>query len=112
MCANLAKLLYYRNFGEISSYNIKKELIAVTSFVDENALLLKFDAKYKNIPIIMLTARTQEMDKISGLMLGADDYITKPLPVREVKLRVNNTFYIYQILYQYLRLFCTWVHVL
>lgn len=40
--------------------------------------LLKFDEKYKNIPIIMLTARAQEKDKIIGLETGADEYITKP----------------------------------
>ncbi|MBQ5765472.1 MAG: response regulator transcription factor [Clostridia bacterium] len=39
--------------------------------------------------IIMLTARTQEMDKISGLMLGADDYITKPFSPTELLARVD-----------------------
>ena len=39
--------------------------------------------------IIMLTARTQEMDKISGLMLGADDYITKPFSPSELTARVD-----------------------
>jgi DNA-binding response OmpR family regulator len=40
--------------------------------------LLKFDEKYKHIPILMLTAKTQEKDKILGMETGADDYITKP----------------------------------
>ena len=39
--------------------------------------------------IIMLTAKTQEMDKISGLMLGADDYVTKPFSVSELMARVD-----------------------
>ncbi|MCF6228461.1 MAG: response regulator transcription factor [Planctomycetes bacterium] len=41
------------------------------------------------MPIIMLTAKTQEIDKIMGLELGADDYVTKPFSVAEVVARVN-----------------------
>ena len=40
--------------------------------------LLKFDERYKYIPILMLTAKTQEKDKILGKETGADEYITKP----------------------------------
>ncbi len=40
--------------------------------------LLKFDQKYKNIPIIMLTARVEEHDRNLGMEMGADEYITKP----------------------------------
>ena len=40
--------------------------------------MLKFDEKYKNIPIIMFTARTQESDRQLGKEVGADAYITKP----------------------------------
>ena len=40
--------------------------------------LLKFDARYKQIPIIMITARGQEQDKAIGEETGADEYITKP----------------------------------
>ena len=43
-----------------------------------------------NIPIIMLTARGDEVDKILGLELGADDYITKPFSVRELAARVKS----------------------
>ncbi len=42
-----------------------------------------------NVPIIMLTAREEENDKIFGLELGADDYITKPFSVRELMARVG-----------------------
>ncbi len=45
--------------------------------------------KSGNIGIIMLTARTQEMDKVSGLMLGADDYVTKPFSPSELVARVD-----------------------
>src|ERR671935_301509 len=41
------------------------------------------------VPIIMLTARDSEVDRILGLELGADDYVTKPFSVREVLARVN-----------------------
>jgi DNA-binding response OmpR family regulator len=41
------------------------------------------------IGIIMLTARTQEMDKVTGLMLGADDYVTKPFSPSELSARVD-----------------------
>ena len=42
-----------------------------------------------NIPIIMLTARSQETDKVVGLEIGADDYVTKPFSVRELMARVH-----------------------
>jgi DNA-binding response OmpR family regulator len=42
-----------------------------------------------NVPIIMLTARTEEEDKITGLELGADDYITKPFSIKEFLARVK-----------------------
>ena len=42
--------------------------------------------------IIMLTARTQEMDKVSGLMTGADDYVTKPFSPAELTARVDALF--------------------
>ncbi len=40
--------------------------------------LLKFDQKYKNVPVIMLTARVEERDRNLGMEMGADEYITKP----------------------------------
>lgn len=43
----------------------------------------------KHIPIIMLTAKTEELDKVLGLELGADDYITKPFSIREFLARVK-----------------------
>ncbi len=50
---------------------------------------LKKDSKYAFIPIIMLTAKAQESDKIVGLELGADDYITKPFSPRELIARIK-----------------------
>jgi two-component system alkaline phosphatase synthesis response regulator PhoP len=46
-------------------------------------------AKGRKMPILMLTARGQEIDKVLGLELGADDYITKPFSLRELLARVH-----------------------
>ncbi|MDR7315206.1 response regulator transcription factor [Brevibacillus nitrificans] len=46
----------------------------------------------EDIPIIMLTARGEEMDRVMGLTMGADDYVTKPFSPRELVLRVGNIF--------------------
>ena len=45
--------------------------------------------EFSNVPIIMLTAKSEDMDKILGLDYGADDYITKPFNVLEVKARIK-----------------------
>jgi two-component system phosphate regulon response regulator PhoB len=50
---------------------------------------LRADARTKEIPIIMLTARGDERDKISGLESGADDYMTKPFSPRELMARIR-----------------------
>jgi DNA-binding response OmpR family regulator len=52
--------------------------------------LLKFDNKYKHIPILMVTARSQEEDKVIGEETGADEYITKPFDIEELIEKVNN----------------------
>ena len=51
--------------------------------------LLKRDTGTARLPIVMLTARSEEVDRIVGLELGADDYISKPFSPREVVLRVK-----------------------
>lgn len=48
--------------------------------------------KKYNIPIIMITAKNHISDKLNGLKLGADDYITKPFDIREVIERINTIF--------------------
>ena len=50
---------------------------------------LRSEAKYKDIPIIMATAKGTEMDKIGGLNSGADDYLVKPFGVMEMIARVK-----------------------
>jgi len=51
--------------------------------------LLRQDLKTARIPIIMLTAKSEESDKVIGLGIGADDYITKPFGLRELVARIE-----------------------
>ena len=52
--------------------------------------LLKFDDRYKHIPIFMLTAKTQEKDKILGKETGADEYLTKPFDIDELIAKIKS----------------------
>jgi phosphate regulon transcriptional regulator PhoB len=102
---------------ELVSYNLKKEGFSVDSALDgETALgkirkskydlvvldlmlpgiqgmelcrILRNDPKTESLPIIMLTAKGEEVDKIVGLEMGADDYIAKPFSPRELVARVK-----------------------
>ena len=51
--------------------------------------ILKTDPATRDIPIIMLTAKAEEIDRIVGLEFGADDYVTKPFSPREILLRIK-----------------------
>src|SRR5881275_440576 len=51
--------------------------------------VLKGDSATRHIPILMLTARAEEIDRVVGLEFGADDYVTKPFSPREVILRIK-----------------------
>ena len=103
---------------DILSYNLKQADLKVTSVPDGSSALaevkrrlpdlilldlmlpkvdglevfrlLKSEPETKNVPIIMITAKGEEVDRIVGLELGADDYITKPFSPREVVLRVRS----------------------
>jgi two-component system phosphate regulon response regulator PhoB len=55
----------------------------------EMTRLLKRDPATANVPLVMLTAKGEEVDRIVGLELGADDYLTKPFSPRELVLRVR-----------------------
>jgi len=102
---------------ELISYNLRKEGFIVDSASDGDTALSKIrkgnydllildlmlpgiqgielcrivrnDLKYSRLPIIMLTAKGEEVDKILGLEMGADDYITKPFSPREVVARAK-----------------------
>lgn len=52
--------------------------------------ILKRIRDISNIPVLMLTAKSSEEDKVSGLRLGADDYLTKPFSINELMARVNS----------------------
>jgi phosphate regulon transcriptional regulator PhoB len=100
---------------EAVSYNLKKEGFSVVTAADAEQCLEAarrdspdlvlldvmlpsasgFDVcrllrKQNNIPIIMLTARADETDRVVGLELGADDYVTKPFNMRELMARVKS----------------------
>lgn len=60
--------------------------------IDGFEVCRRIRATDKQMGIIMLTARTQEMDKITGLMTGADDYVTKPFSPAELTARVDALF--------------------
>ncbi|RMD46225.1 MAG: response regulator, partial [Aquificota bacterium] len=105
------------DINELLVYNLKKEGFKVKSFFSgkdaldeikvkkpdiiildimlpdidglEVCKILKTDKDRKDIPIIMLTAKSTEIDKIVGLELGADDYITKPFSFRELVARIK-----------------------
>ncbi len=103
-----------KNIVDIIAFNLKKEGYTVIQAADgeeglekvftENPDLILLDImmpkldgyevckkirEKKNTPIIMLTARAEEVDKVLGLELGADDYVTKPFGVRELMARVK-----------------------
>lgn len=59
---------------------------------DGLAVCRELRAKSGQIGIILLTARTQEMDKVNGLMMGADDYVTKPFSPSELVARVDAVY--------------------
>ena len=104
-----------KNIVDILSFNLKKEGYGITIAYDGQAALEEYGKKRPDLilldvmlpildgfevckrirqadnktPIIMLTAREEETDKVFGLELGADDYITKPFSVRELQARVK-----------------------
>lgn len=51
--------------------------------------MLRLNEETKDIPIIMITAKSEETDKVQGLSMGADDYITKPFGIRELEARIK-----------------------
>ena len=58
---------------------------------------IRSDESLSNIPVIMLTAKNMERDKIEGLELGSDDYITKPFSIKELLARISSVLRRYNI---------------
>ncbi len=88
-----------REFSDASSFMMSLQVATPDLIIldlmlpDEDGLSickrLKQDPAFNPIPIIMLTAKTQEHDKVTGLELGADDYVTKPFSPKELIARVK-----------------------
>ena len=76
----------YQQFGSEISIAV---LDVMMPRMDGFELCRKLRGLSSNIGIMMLTAKTQEMDKVSGLLLGADDYVTKPFSPSEFTARVD-----------------------
>lgn len=107
-----------RDIVELLTYNLKREGFSVIPAYDGEAALaearaqipdlilldlmlpgiqgvevckfIRTDSSLSSIPIIMLTAKSDEIDKVIGLEMGADDYITKPFSVRELIARIHS----------------------
>ena len=80
--------------AESLSSNNKVDLIILDLMLPDGSGLdfcraIKSDKKRKSIPIIILTAKADEVDRVVGFELGADDYVTKPFSVRELVLRAK-----------------------
>ncbi len=89
----------YTAFDGEAGLNLAKEIMPDLIILDvmmpkingyKISRLLKYDNKYKNIPIIMITARSQDEDKIIGEETGVDEYITKPFEIDFVVERVKS----------------------
>ena len=52
--------------------------------------IIKADPNYQHLPVILLTAKTQEEDRIEALQIGADSFVTKPFKLSDLELRINN----------------------
>ena len=96
--------LLTEGFEPISAYNLSEadnwiqsnspDLILLDLMLPDGSGLdfckrIKSKDKFNNIPIIILTAKDNEVDKVVGFELGADDYVTKPFSVRELILRIK-----------------------
>lgn len=76
---------------ELQSQTYDMVLLDLMLPVKDGLTLCKEIREFSNIPIIMITARVEEIDRLIGLELGADDYICKPFSPREVVARVKAT---------------------
>ena len=79
-------------FAEFLSAEIPDLLVLDVMLPDGDGvdLCAKVRSKHPEVPIIMLTARTEEPDRIAGLTAGADDYVVKPFSPRELVLRIQS----------------------
>ena len=99
---SISELLKYEGFEVVKAYDGMQALEAMEKHsvdlilldvmmpgMDGFQVLQKIREK-NNVPVLMLTAKSDEEDKVSGLRLGADDYLTKPFGINELMARVNS----------------------
>lgn len=94
---NFEKEGYQVEVATDGATGLEKALSAEPDIILLDVMLPKMDGfevckkvrEKSNVPIIMMTAREEEVDKVLGLELGADDYITKPFSIRELSARVK-----------------------
>ena len=101
VCETLDRYLAHAGYATASALDGRRALDAVRSFAPDlivlDVMLPEVDGleicrtlrASSSVPIIMLTARSTERDKLAGLTLGADDYLTKPFSPRELVARVE-----------------------
>ncbi len=104
LCALMKKCVEQENLSAIIAYGGMEGLRLANENKDNYSLIILdvmmpdmdgFQVLQKireknNVPVLMLTAKSDEEDKVSGLRLGADDYLTKPFSINELMARVNS----------------------
>lgn len=107
ICQMISDLLEDQNYAVSSAYNTEDGLKKVQSMEPDLVVMdlrmptigglelcriMKTDPRTKHIPVIMLTVQNLETDKVIGLEMGADDYITKPFGSKEFLARIKAIF--------------------
>jgi len=104
LCALMKKCVEQENLTAIVAHGGLEGLRLAADYRDNSSLIildvmmpdldgfqvLQKIRKKSNVPVLMLTAKSDEEDKVSGLQLGADDYLTKPFSINELMARVNS----------------------
>lgn len=104
LCSLVKKCVSQVNLETDMAYNGQTGLLQVMNEKDSYSLIIldvmlpNMDGfqvlseirKYSNVPVLMLTAKGSEPDKVTGLSLGADDYLTKPFSINELIARVQS----------------------
>lgn len=104
LCALMKKCVEQENLTAIVAHGGLEGLRLASDYRDNSSLIildvmmpdldgfqvLKKIREKSNVPVLMLTAKSDEEDKVSGLRLGADDYLTKPFSINELMARVNS----------------------